>query len=139
MIIGGIDMIELHVKRKLSFVNDRSRMYLFCDGQKLGKIYPVADNVFKIDEGRHDFYVKDLLGFKSESLSVDTFEDKVIYLEALTASHQILLIFLLFIIIILSIALKIEYFYRFIIIGAAFLIFLISSFLKRPYILRLIS
>lgn len=76
----GVDLMKtIHVKRNLTFIDDRSPKYFVINEKVKGKIGTLIDNQFKTEEALAEVYVKDFLGIRSNRHKIN--EDGEFYLE----------------------------------------------------------
>lgn len=72
-------MKTIHVKRNITFIDDRSPKYFVINEKVKGKIGTLIDNKFKTEEAYTEVYVKDFFGIRSNILELN--EDREFYIE----------------------------------------------------------
>lgn len=72
-------MKTIHVKRNITFIDDRSPKYFVINEKVKGKIGTLIDNKFKTEEAHTKVYVKDFFGIRSNILELN--EDREFYIE----------------------------------------------------------
>ncbi len=94
-------MAVLQLHRKLSFVNDRGLLYLIVDDVNQGKVIAIVDKQIELSAGKHSLYIKDILGFTSQTLLLDIKENDNVSVTVGNAPSFIVLVVLLLILFIL--------------------------------------
>ena len=94
-------MAVLQLHRKLSFVNDRGLLYLIVDDVNQGKVTAIVDKQIELSAGKHSLYIKDILGFTSQTLLLDIKENDNVSVTVGNAPSFIVLVVLLLILFIL--------------------------------------
>ena len=93
-------MAVLQLHRKLSFVNDRGLLYLIVDDVNQGRVTAIVDKQIELSAGKHSLYIKDILGFTSQTL-LDIKENANVSVTVGNAPSFIVLVVLLLILSIL--------------------------------------
>lgn len=94
-------MAVLQLHRKLSFVNDRGLLYLIVDDVNQGRVTAIVDKQIELSAGKHSLYIKDILGFTSQTLLLDIKENDNVSVTVGNAPSFIVLVVLLLILFIL--------------------------------------
>lgn len=94
-------MAVLQLHRKLSFVNDRGLLYLIVDDVNQGRVTAIVDKQIELSAGKHSLYIKDILGFTSQTLLLDIKENANVSVTVGNAPSFIVLVVLLLILSIL--------------------------------------
>lgn len=94
-------MAVLQLHRKLSFVNDRGLLYLIVDDVNQGRVTAIVDKQIELSAGKHSLYIKDILGFTSQTLLLDIKENDNVSVTVGNAPSFIVLVVLLLILSIL--------------------------------------
>lgn len=96
-------MAVLQLHRKLSFVNDRGLLYLIVDDVNQGRVTAIVDKQIELSAGKHSLYIKDILGFTSQTLLLDIKENDNV---SVTVGNALSFIVLVVLLLILSILFK---------------------------------
>lgn len=94
-------MAVLQLHRKLSFVNDRGLLYLIVDDVNQGRVTAIVDKQIELSAGKHSLYIKDILGFTSQTLLLDIKENDNVSVTVGNSPSFIVLVVLLLILSIL--------------------------------------